>query len=316
MDLSGVRTISIASRRSKVTPRDFARVVDPRSATLVRFLDSLPRILVGNDLRALASDIVRSRRSGKPVILMMGAHVVKVGLAPVIIDLVQRGMITHVAMNSAAAIHDIETALWGKTSEDVAVNILDGRFGMARETGEFINRTLRRAFLHASDGYGEALAKELRSRRARNLRLSILAACYRRGIPVTVHAAIGTDIVHQQPSMDGAATGEMTFRDFKILIHSVKDLRDGGVVLNVGSAVILPEVFLKALTVARNLGWKARGFTTANLDMIRHYRPTMNVVERPTQRHGKGYTIIGHHEIMVPLLAAMIKRGAGRKRQA
>ena len=159
-----------------------------------------------------------------------------------------------------------------------------------------------------TEGYGEALAKKLIALKARNRKLSILASCYEQGVPVTVHAAIGTDIVHQQPSMDGAATGEMSFRDFRVFVHSVKDLT-GGVVLNVGSAVILPEVFLKALTVARNLGYKARGFTTANFDMIRHYRPTMNVVERPTQKHGRGYSVTGHHEIMIPLLAALIKHG-------
>lgn len=316
IDLSRVSTISIAARRSKVTVRDFARVVDPRSASLAEFLDSLPKILIGADLRALVADVVRSRRAGKPVILMIGAHVIKVGLSPVVTDLVRRGVVTHVAMNSAAAIHDVETAIWGKTSEDVAVNILDGRFGMSRETGEFINLALRRAFLDSSRGYGEALAERLTTRRARNRKLSILATCLASGVPVTVHAAIGTDIVHQQPSMDGAATGELTFRDFKILAGSVKDLRNGGVVLNIGSAVILPEVFLKALTVARNLGYRARGFTTANFDMIRHYRPTVNVVERPTQKHGKGYTFIGHHEIMLPLLAVMIKHALGRKRRA
>jgi len=307
LDLAKVRTISIKDRRSKVLHRDFARPLDPGKAKLKDFLASLPRILIGNDLRALADDVARSRRRGKPVVLMIGAHVIKVGMAPIIIDLIRRGAISHVAMNSAAAIHDVETAMWGKTSEDVAANILDGRFGMARETGVFINATLKRASSQTDEGYGESLAKELIRRKAKLRRLSILVACYRRGIPVTVHDAIGTDIVHQQPTMDGAATGEMSFRDFKILAHTVKDLRNGGAVLNVGSAVILPEVFLKALTVARNLGFRAIGFTTANFDMIRQYRPTVNVVERPTQKHGHGYNFVGHHEVMVPLLAAMIK---------
>jgi hypothetical protein len=240
---------------------------------------------------------------------MMGAHVIKVGLAPVLIDLLERGIITHVAMNSAAAIHDVETAMWGHTSEDVAVNLMDGTFGMSRETGEFINKALVKGMTDGAEGYAEALAKKLIAVKARNRKVSLLARCYDLKVPVTVHAAIGTDIIHQQPSMDGAATGEMTFRDFKVLINSVKGLINGGVVLNVGSAVILPEVFLKALTVARNLGHKAKGFTTANFDMIRHYRPTMNVVERPTQKHGRGYQFIGHHEIMVPLLAAMVRFG-------
>ena len=305
--LAGIKTISIKDRKSKVTPKDFARVLDAKKARVSDFINSLPRILAGQELRDLVGDIVSSRRRNKPVVLMMGAHVIKVGLSPVIIDLVERGIVSHVAMNSAAAIHDVETAMWGKTSEDVALSILDGKFGMSRETGEFINRALARSFAETTEGYGETLAKKLIALRARNKNLSILAACYEHNIPVTVHAAIGTDIIHQQPTMDGAATGELSYRDFKILANSVKDLRGGGVVLNVGSAVILPEVFLKALTVARNLGFKAKGFSTANFDMIRQYRPQVNVVERPTQAHGRGYSFTGHHEIMIPLLAAMIK---------
>ena len=307
LPLAGIKTFSIKNRISKVSPKDFARVVEPRKARLSQFLDSLPRILVAEDLRDLVEDVVRARKRNKPVIMMMGAHVIKVGVSPIIVDLVERHILTHVAMNSAAAIHDVETAMWGKTSEDVAKNILDGKFGMSKETGDFINRALVKSFADTNDGYGEALAKKIVALKARNRSVSVLAACYGSNVPVTVHAAIGTDIVHQQPTMDGAATGEMTFRDFKIFANSVKDLRNGGVVLNIGSAVILPEVFLKALTVARNLGYAVKGFTTANFDMIRHYRPQMNVVERPTQRHGRGYSFTGHHEIMVPLLAAMIK---------
>lgn len=308
IDLSKIKTVSIKTRKSKVKPRDFARVLaDSQTTTLQEFVDSLPRILIGNELRQLVNDIVASRRKGKPVILMMGAHVIKVGLSPLLIDLVDRGVITHVAMNSAAAIHDVETAMWGHTSEDVAVNLMDGTFGMSKETGEFINKGLTQSFMESSEGYGEALAKKLLARHAPHRRYSLLVACLERHVPVTVHAAIGTDIVHQQPTMDGAATGELSFRDFKVLAESVRGLVNGGVVLNIGSAVILPEVFLKALTVARNLGAKARGFSTANFDMIRHYRPTVNVVERPTQQSGRGYAFTGHHEIMIPLLAAMIR---------
>jgi len=305
--LSGVKTVSIKKRKSKVSPKDFARVIVPQKARVAEFIDSLPHILMANELRDLVGDIERSRRRNKPVILMMGAHVIKVGLSPLVTDLVRRGIITHVAMNSAAAIHDVETAMWGQTSEDVAVNILDGKFGMWKETGEFINRGLVRGFAETSEGYAETLAKKLIASKAPYRSVSILAVCYEQNVPVTVHAAIGTDIIHQQPTMDGAATGEMSFRDFKIFANSVKDLKGGGVVLNVGSAVILPEVFLKALTVARNLGYKARGFSTANFDMIRQYRPQVNVVERPTQPFGRGYSFTGHHEIMFPLLAAMIK---------
>lgn len=308
VDLSSIRTISIKKRKSKVQPREFARVLrNPETARIRDFVDSLPRILVGNELRSLVKDIVVSRKKRKPVLLMIGAHVIKVGLSPVLIDLIENGIITHVAMNSAAAIHDVETAMWGHTSEDVAVNLMDGTFGMARETGEFINKCLTKGLLESNEGYGEVLGKKIIALRGVNRKRSILATCCRLHVPVTVHAAIGTDIVHQQPTMDGAATGELSFRDFKILAHSVKDLKNGGVVLNVGSAVILPEVFLKALTVARNLGHKAKGFSTANFDMIRHYRPTVNVVERPTQRSGRGYQFTGHHEIMIPLLAAMVK---------
>ncbi len=315
VDLAGIKTISIKSRKSKVTPAEFARVLkNPSAARVKDLIDSLPRILVADELRDLVNDVVRSRRKGKPVILMMGAHVIKVGLSPIIIDLVNRGVVTHVAMNSAAAIHDVETAMWGHTSEDVAVNLMDGTFGMSRETGEFINKGLTAALRGSNEGFGETLAVKLLHQKARLQAYSILVQCYKEEVPVTVHAAIGTDIVHQQPTMDGSATGELSFRDFKVLAHSVKDLRGGGVVINIGSAVILPEVFLKALTVARNLGYKAKGFSTANFDMIRHYRPTVNVVERPTQRHGRGYQFTGHHEIMIPLLAAMINlQGGGRR---
>ena len=305
-DLSKVKTISITKRRSKVSEGDFAKPFDEVRDSFSGFAGGLPRMLAANDLRSITDDVVRSRRKKKPVILMMGAHVIKVGLAPVVIDLIRRDVITAVAMNSAAAIHDVETAMWGHTSEDVALNMKHGRFGMARETGEFINTTLTSAARGGDDGYAEALARELIARKAPHLAVSLLAACYMQGIPATVHAAVGTDIVHQQPTMNGAATGEMTFRDFLSLCETCKGLAGGGVVLNVGSAVIMPEVFLKALTVARNLGAAARGFTTAVFDMNVHYRPTMNVRLRPTQEGGKGYYIIGHHEIMIPLLAAMI----------
>ncbi len=305
-DLSRVKTISIRNRMSSVTPADFAVPFDARRDSFIRFTKGLPRILVAKDLRSIVDDILRARRRGAPVLLMMGAHVIKVGLSPVIIDLLNRKIVTAVAMNSAAAIHDVETALWGKTSEDVAVNMLDGSFGMAEETGRFINGTLLEGYWESDLGYGEALGKRLLAARSRYRKVSILASCVRLRVPITVHAAIGTDIIHQQPTMDGAATGEMSFRDFQMLCETCKGLKRGGVVLNIGSAVIMPEVFLKALTVARNLGAKAEGFTTVVMDMNRHYRPTMNVQTRPTQGGGKGYYITGHHEVMVPLLAAMI----------
>ena len=306
-DLSKVKTISIKKRKSKVTPDDFAKPFDELRDSFTTFIDSLPDILVARDLQDLVGDIVHARKKNKPVILMMGAHVIKVGLSPLLVDLLKRNIITAVAMNSAAAIHDVETAMWGETSEDVAVNMLDGRFGMARETAELINHTLTEAFRETDMGYGEALGKKLLALNAPNANVSLLVTCYALNIPLTVHAAIGTDTIHQQPTMNGAATGELSFRDFKTLCEICKGLAGGGVVLNVGSTVIMPEVFLKALTVARNLGAKAKGFTTAVFDMYHHYRPAMNVKLRPTQDGGRGFYFTGHHEIMIPLLAAMVK---------
>ncbi|TAK66762.1 MAG: hypothetical protein EPO24_01240 [Bacteroidetes bacterium] len=309
IDLSNVRTISIKKRKSKVQTGQFARVFHPGKQSFEEFIESLPRILVANDLRKFVADIAKAAKRKKPVIAMIGAHVIKVGLNPVLIDLLERKIITALAMNSAAAIHDVESAMWGTTSEDVEENIVDGTFGMSKETGEFINGVLNQKYEEEQCGYGEAIGKALQH--APNKKLSLLAACVRLNVPVTVHAAIGTDIIHQQPTMNGEATGEMSFRDFKVLCNVVSNLRGGGVVMNIGSAVILPEVFLKALTVARNLGHNAQGFTTANFDMIQHYRPRMNVVSRPTKGHGKGYIFTGHHEIMIPLLCAMIKNEIG-----
>lgn len=303
-DFRKVKTIPLKSRKSKVSLRNFAKVYDPGRQPFSDFIRSLPHILVGEDLRLFAAEIIRARRKNKAVIVMLGAHVVKVGLSPLIIDLLKKKIITAVAMNSAAAIHDVEIACWGRTSEDVEASIKDGRFGMAEETGKFINGSLKLGCAGSDAGYGEAIGASLRQARFR--KESVLAACYMLEIPVTVHAAIGTDIVHQHPLMDGGITGEMSFRDFKVLCETVRGIDKGGVVMNIGSAVILPEVFLKALTVARNLYPSVRGFTTANFDMIQHYRPRMNIVHRPTRDGGKGYLFTGHHEIMVPLLCAMI----------
>jgi hypothetical protein len=310
-DLSGITLISIEERQSKVGEASWARPFDP-DGTFRQFLDSLPDILIAQDLRTFASLAAGAVRLGKPVIMMMGAHVVKVGLAPLVCDLLERGLLSGVAMNSAAAIHDSESCLFGETSEDVAATITDGTFGMSRQTGEFINRTLREAYESDDSeiGFGEAIGERLLE--ADTGRPSIMATCVRLGRPITVHAAIGTDIVHQQPSMSGEATGELSFRDFRGLCHQVATLGSGGVVMNVGSAVILPEVFLKALTVARNLGAPAFDFTTANFDMIQHYRPRVNVVQRPTQDGGRGFNFTGHHEIMIPLVAAMMKDCVGR----
>jgi len=303
-----VATQSIARRISKISVQEYAKPFAPESGSFSEFVNSLPRTLKAEQLKEFVSLVSQARRDDYPVIAMLGAHVVKVGLAPVIIDLLERKLVTAVAMNSATAIHDTEAALFGVTSEDVAENLKDGSFGMWRETGEFINGVLTQAFGSEEYGYGESLGRALRQKNPENLDISILASAVRLGVPVTVHAAIGTDIVHQQPTMDGAATGELSFRDFKVLAHSVKDLRDGGAVLNIGSAVILPEVFLKTLTVVRNLGYPANNFVTANFDMLQHYRPSMNVVDRPTRHGGKGYSFTGHHELMIPLFAAMLKQ--------
>lgn len=305
-DLSGIRLRSIAERGSKVHARMWAHPLPP-DPTFDAFVDALPDVLAASALRELVDAIVTARRNAAPVIAMIGAHVVKVGLVPLLCTLLEEGVLTGIAMNSAAAIHDTESYLFGQTSEDVAAELKSGDFGMARETGEFINGVLTRGF-ESGDlelGYGEALGEALASRESEHR--SILATAWQCGVPASVHAAIGTDIIHQQPTMRGDATGEMSFRDFRLLCAEVQGL-EGGVVLNIGSAVILPEVFLKALTVARNLGAKVFRFTTANFDMIQHYRPRVNVLERPTQDGGRFHSFTGHHEIMVPLLVAMVRQ--------
>jgi hypothetical protein len=309
IDLSGVRTVSIRDRERNVDRESFAEVFDVSRDSFSQFVDALPDFLIARDLRDLVARIITARKEKRPVVLMMGAHVVKVGLSPLIVNAMRSGVITAVAMNSAAVVHDTESALFGTTSEDVAENIRDGSFGMSQETGEFINGALLEGRTNDEEGFGESIGNALIAANAPNANISICATGVQYGVPVSVHAAIGTDIVHQQPTMDGAVTGEMTFRDFRLLATVLCDLH-GGVVLNIGSAVILPEVFLKALTVARNLGHDATNFTTANFDMIQHYRPRMNVVQRPTQDSGRGYSFTGHHEIMVPLLMAMIAERA------
>jgi hypothetical protein len=241
---------------------------------------------------------------------MLGGHVVKTGLAPLLVDLMRRGVITHVAMNGSAAIHDYEMARFGATSEDVAAGLRDGTFGMAEETGREMNAAFTSG-MHAGHGMGEALGRALAARSdLTNSELSILLGAFQLGVPTTVHAALGAEIIHQHPTANGAAIGDTSLRDFRRLAASCADIDDGGVVLNLGSAVIMPEVFLKALTIARNLNnGRPQNFVSVDLDMQRHYRPRMNVVQRPTLHSGKGYEITGHHEIMVPLLAwAVVER--------
>ncbi|MFA5146135.1 MAG: hypothetical protein WC515_01985 [Candidatus Omnitrophota bacterium] len=299
IDLTKIKTIPLNARKCKVSIKDFAGLT-AKGSSFADFYAALPDILVSSDLKSLVDAIVDARRRKKMVITMMGAHVIKCGLSPLIIDLMKRGVVKTVALNGAGIIHDTEIAMIGRTSEDVGEGILDGSFGMARETASFINEAINRGFTKGI-GIGEALGGQIARQKLPNKKFSILAAGYELNIPVTVHVAIGTDIIHQHPSANGEAIGEGSLLDFRNFIYSVSRL-EGGVALNFGSAVVLPEVFLKALTVSRNLGHKVEHFTSANFDMIRQYRPSQNILSRPTSKGGKAYNIIGHHEIMIPLL--------------
>ena len=301
-DLSKVRTIPISGRRNKVDP---ALIAAPPGAdrSFAAFLTALPDQLAARDLRTIIAHLAEAHRSKKGVVLFLGGHVIKVGLGPLIDALIDTGLITHVAMNGAAAIHDFELAAYGGTSEDVEAGLGDGTFGMAEETGREMNAAILAAH-RAGEGMGEGLGRALAERKGLpGGEASILLRAYERKVPLTVHVAIGADIIHQHPTADGEALGGTTFRDFKRLAHSLPALDSGGAVLNLGSAVVLPEVFLKALTIARNLGaGRPRDFLAADFDMIKQYRPRMNVVSRPTKAGGTGIMLTGHHEVMVPLL--------------
>ena len=272
---------------------------------LSAFLASLPKILKAPDFLALVDDIVAAYRNEKPVIVMMGGHVIKCGLSPLLIALAKLGVITGFAFNGASSIHDFEIALIGETSEDVSAYLQTGKFGMWEETGQLMNTAIQRA-ADTGMGMGEALGNQLIEMDAPYNTYSLLVAGVQDDVPITVHVAIGTDIIHQHPSANGAAIGAASFTDFQLLTALVTDLEGGGVVLNLGSAVILPEVFLKALTIARNLGHTVSHFTAANFDMNQQYRPVENVVKRPTEMGGKGYTFTGHHELMIPLLVQAV----------
>lgn len=289
---------------------EFAAAPSGAGGSFAAFLASLPDILVARDFKRVVAAIVSAARTGRGVVAMLGGHVVKTGLAPVLIDLMQRRVLTHVAMNGSAAIHDYEIARFGATSEDVAAGLRDGTFGMAEETGRGLNESFVRG-MERDWGMAESVARALEELPSlAHPELSVLLAAHRLGVPSSVHAAIGAEILHQHPAANGAAIGATSHRDFRRLAASLGRLDDGGVVLNLGSAVIMPEVFLKALTVARNLqGGKPIGFTTCDLDMNRHYRPRVNVVQRPTVGGGQGFEITGHHEIMVPLLAWAVVEG-------
>jgi hypothetical protein len=305
-DLSGVRTYPLASRKSKANAADFAK--PPVAGQSVgAFVASLPDILAGSDFKAIVGALRAARDSGGGIIWGIGAHVIKTGLSPVLIDLMERGFVSALAMNGAGIIHDFELALSGGTSEDVDEALGPGRFGMAEETATMLNGMITDG-VRQGMGIGQAVAARLQAMRSPHAGLSVLAAAARLDIPVTVHVAIGTDIIHMHPGADGAALGTGSLRDFRYFVSNVARLKRG-VYLNCGSAVVLPEVFLKAVALARNAGIPLDGLTTVNIDFIRMYRPQTNVVSRPVAGIGKGYSLVGHHEILIPLLAAALCEG-------
>jgi hypothetical protein len=300
-DLSRLVTGTAEARTTRVRVEDFARPLDPAAARAV--LASLPDQLGARALREVIEHVATAARARRPVVVMCGGHVVKVGVPPCLIALMERGVITHLALNGAAALHDVEIARMGRTSEDVEANLHAGTFGMVDETGDFMNAAVVEG-QRRSEGLGECWGRALSEASAPHASVSLLAVAWRLGIPTTVHVAIGTDTIHHHPACDGAALGETSLRDFRIFAATLAEAR-GAVVLNIGSAVLLPEVFLKALAVARNLGADLSDLTTANFDQIQHYRPRVNVIERPTRGPGgHGYALTGHHEIMIPLLTA------------
>lgn len=304
INIHKVKTYSIKKRYSKVKLGDFAKA-PVRGSSFKRFYHSLPRVLKAKDLYAVVDAIVQARKKKKAVIFMCGAHVIKCGLNPVLVELLKKKVITCIVLNGACAIHDFEIAFHGKTSEDVGESLKEGRFGMARETADFINSAVNAGVLDGL-GFGAALSRKIADAKLPHKSLSLFYNAHKYAVPVCVHVAIGTDIIHQHVSFDGARAGEGSLRDFYQLTESIRGLNNGGVVLNFGSAVILPEVFLKALNLARNLGFKIKDFTTATFDMIHQYRSYQNVVSRPVESGGKGYYIVGHHEIMLSLLAQAV----------
>lgn len=308
-DLSHVRTYPLASRASKARAEDFARPYVPGSG-VAGLIESLPRMLAAADFRAVVQRIAAARRAGAGIVWGFGAHVIKTGLGPVLIDLMARGFVTALATNGAGVIHDFEIALGGATSEDVDETLGPGRFGMAEETGTVLNAAINEG-VKAGAGIGEAVATHLTAAKPPFARLSVISAAARLGIPLTVHVAIGTDITHMHPAASGAALGEGSLRDFRRFVAQVAKL-EGGVYLNCGSAVILPEIFLKAVALVRNRDIALTDMTTVNLDFARLYRPHTNVVSRPTKDTGRGYSLVGHHELLIPLLAAALVETDGR----
>jgi hypothetical protein len=315
LDLDGISTYPLRDRKSKVHSGLFGKPLDG-SENVLGLIAKLPHILAGDSLRTLIRAILYARESGKAILWGLGGHVVKVGLGPVLNDLMQHGFVTGIAMNGSAAIHDFEVAFHGATSEEVEEQIGEGRFGMAQETGQYMNAATEKAALN-SIGMGESLGRFIAEGEREGIlfphrQASVLAEAYTRKIPVTVHVAIGTDTIHAHPATSGSALGQSTYHDFRLFCTMTRELDSGGVYLNVGSAVVLPEVFLKAVSVVRNLGHRLEEFTTANLDFIQHYRPTQNVLKRPTQNSGQAIALTGHHEIMIPLIAAALKGSLGQ----
>jgi len=305
IDFSGITTYPIRERNNKVCVADDFAAPVTGGMTVAALLAAMPKQLGSHSLIKVIDAVVAAREKGKRVVMAMGGHVIKCGLQPVLKALIEADVVTAVALNGAGAIHDFEIALIGATSEDVGAALHAGTFGMAEETGAQINAALKDG-VAAGLGHGESLGRMILERELPFREQSLMAACVGHGIPVTVHVAIGTDITHQHPSADGAVMGAASFTDFRIFTSVVSELGGGGVYLNIGSAVLLPEVFLKALSIAQNLGHSVDHFTTANFDMQQHYRPLTNVVKRPTSGDSRGYTVTGHHEIMIPLLAAGI----------
>lgn len=305
IDFSQINTYELASRPSKVTVKDFAQPIDSKDS-LKDFLEKLPNILAVNSIREIANQINRAHNLKKPIVWGIGGHVIKTGLAPIIIDLMKKGYVSAIASNGSVLVHDTEIALAGFTSEDVDASLGKGAFGAARETGEILNSAAKNAAAE-NIGLGESMGKQISTAQANNADKSLLLQAYKNQIPFTAHLAIGADIGHFHPNCDGAALGGATYTDFKLFCSIVKELNGGGVYLNIGSSVILPEIFLKAVTVVRNLDFPLSDFTTANFDFIQSYRPNTNVVRRPTaDQNGRGFSVTGHHELMIPLLAAFI----------
>ena len=306
LETDSLRTRSIKGRSSKVGLAAFARPYR-KGDGLEGWMRSLPGILAGNDFRDAVEALERARRKGRAMVWGLGGHVVKCGLNAVIVDLMRRGFVSALAMNGATAIHDFEIALAGATSEEVEKDLAEGEFGVSEETGREMNAAVARG-ARGGKGIGQALGEWILDRPTDfpHSGHSLLACALQRKVPVTVHVALGTDTTHYHPSADGEALGQGTLRDFRLLASVARDLHDGGVYLNCGSAVILPEVFLKAVNLVRNLGHPLEAFTTVNLDFLQHYRPTRNVVQRPTLGSGKGIALTGHHELMIPLLAAAL----------